>query len=335
VVKGTSHPATGEWHSIELERPFPLHPNIVEPKPDAELFFHGDDGQPVAVAALHPETLYPSSLFYGFPLEAVPMSNRVDILSRGVGWLSPLGQSNWRVTPSTGSTGERLTYSLIMRNDDTRTVTVSAEHLIPSGQSLRLPSLPPDWTYYANLNRIRWNGQLTADQIITYSWETNVLSNPGYPIYPAITLTLLDWGLEFERFTPFYGTSLDLSGSTWHSPGYVDLYTGSTVTISFLLQNSAVNSGIVQAATWLMEGISPITASMPMTEMAHGWHIPWWKGNLDPHAPHTLTFPIYTWNWEGPVRVDALLSDESGSYWEFPYWLNVKPWGFYLPLITR
>ena len=335
AVQGVMHPSTGLLNSIKLDYPFPVHTDIVEPAPHAAVVARGSDGQPVAVASKRPETQSPATLFYGFPLEALPLSVRADVLSRAVGWFSPIGQSDWQVSPWTASAGETITYSLILRNDDELTIWASAEHLIPMGQSLRVPSLPADLTYYANSKRITWNGQLAPREVLTYAWEANVLSDPGELVYPTITLSVEDWGLQFDRFASFGGEGLDLSDSVWLSPDNGNLYAGSAVSLSFLLKNSSDYSDTVYASVWMMEGISPITATFPMTNMSHGWYLPWWDGVLEPHGIQTLTIPIYAWALEGPVRVDSLLSDMRGNYWERPFWFSVIPWSFYLPLITK
>ena len=72
-----------------------------------------------------------------------------------------------------------------------------------------------------------------------------------------------------------------------------------------------------------------------MTEMAHGWSLPLWEGALAPIAARTLTVPVHVWQWEGPVRVDARLTDGHGNRWEMPLWINVAPWRFYLPGIIK
>jgi hypothetical protein len=214
-------------------------------------------------------------------------------------------------------------------------VVASAEHFVPEGQSLYVPSLPSDLTYSASSKLVKWNGQLTPGQVITYVWETNVLSDLIETIYPTITFSIGDWGLKFDRFTPYYGKGPDLSNSVWLTTSDNALHTGSVVTLSLLLQNGSDYPGILRTSVWMMEGVSPVTATLPMTDMPHGWAFPWWTGNLEPYGAHTLTLPLHVWAWEGPVRVDAMLSDESGGRWELPLWLNVMPWSFYLPLITK
>ena len=126
---------------MHLDYPFPVHTDIVEPAPAAEIVLRGLPGQPVGIAAKTDDTDRPSTLFYGFPLEAVPDLRRDDILSGGVGWLSPLGRSDWQVRPSTASAGDRLTYTLVLRNDDGAPITASAAHAVPAGQMLEALSL--------------------------------------------------------------------------------------------------------------------------------------------------------------------------------------------------
>jgi subtilisin family serine protease len=335
VVQGTLHPSSGAWQSVALDYPFPLHTDIVEPIPAASLVLRGQVGQPLGIATELAETGSPATLFYGLSLEALPTSIHADILSRGVGWLSPLGQSDWRVTPSTASAGDTLTYTLVLRNSSAQAIEASAEHYIPDGQNLLVSSLPSDLIYSVTSQRISWRDQLTAGQVITYVWETQVTSGTAILSYPTITLSIADWGLTFDRLAPFYGKGPELNESAWLSTTHQDVHSGSAVTLSFLLHNSSDEVGTVHASVWIMEGFSPLTVTPPVTEIVHGWSLPWWTGELGSWGTHTLTLPLRAWILESPVRIDALLSDERGNRWELPLWINVVPRRFYLPLITR
>jgi hypothetical protein len=214
-------------------------------------------------------------------------------------------------------------------------VFVSAEHNIPDGQSLYVPSFPTDLSYDASAKLVKWEGQLNPGQVLTYVWESRLLFDQDESDNPTVTFSLDEWGLIFERFAPFYGSNPELSGSKWLSPAHTNLQTQSGVTLTFLLQNGSDFAGDIQASVWMMEGLSPITATSPMTEMPHGWYLPWWTGDLDARDVYTLTLPVFAWAKKGPVRVDALMHDERDNRWEFPLWLNVLPRSFYLPLITR
>jgi hypothetical protein len=84
-----------------------------------------------------------------------------------------------------------------------------------------------------------------------------------------------------------------------------------------------------------MEGLSPITATAFLTESPHGWSLPLWQGYLEAGERYTLTVPVQAWAWQEPVRVDALLSNDQGDWWDRSLWLNVIANSFYLPLLTR
>lgn len=333
VVQGTLHPSSGRWKAIHLDYPFPMYVDIVEPAPTSTIVFRGQVGQPVGIATQQTER--PATLFYGFPLEALPVSIRADAISRGVGWLSPLGRSYWQVSPSTGAAGDELKYTLVLRNDDAVAIEASVEHNIPVVQMLQVPSLPPALTYNAGSELLTWNGQLSPGQVLKYVWETRLLSDISVPSYPTVTISLVDWGLKFDRFAQFYGRGPELITSAWVSPAHSDLHTGSAFTLSFLLHNSSDFAANIRASVWMMEGLSPLTMTIPMNDSPHGWNMPLWEGNLEPRATRALTVPLRARVWGGPVRVDALLSDGQGNRWEMPLWLNVIPWRFYLPKITK
>ncbi|MDF1512231.1 MAG: hypothetical protein P1S60_00330, partial [Anaerolineae bacterium] len=334
-VSGTSHPSSGYWHDVVLEYPFPLHSDIVEPSPDAAIVLRGQNGQPVGVATTYAKSNIPASLFYGLSLEALPIAMRSGLISQNVGWLSPLGESQWFVNPGVGSAGESLTYTLVLHNNNTQDATVSAAHYVPVGQLLQIQTLPPELTYNDGLRRLTWHGQLTPKETLTYTWETRVQQEPTATIYPTVTLFLEDWGIAYELKTAFYGLGPNITASSWVSPVDIRIRPKQTVTLAFALRNNSEVSVPIQADMWLMEGLSPLTSTLLVTGETRGWFSPWWSGLLEAHTTHTLTLPVHSWLWEDPVRVDARIKNEYGDIWTFPLWLYVTPWDFYLPRVTR
>jgi hypothetical protein len=146
-----------------------------------------------------------------------------------------------------------------------------------------------------------------------------------------VTLTLPEWGLGFSREALFYGTGPDLAVSHWGEPA--ELRVGTPVSVTLLLGNrgeGSVDGG--EVTLWMMRGIGPITATMPIT---HGVSIAVWSGALAPHEEHLLTVPILGSVWKAPVRLDALIEDGLGNRWERALWVTFTPWRSYLPTVMR
>jgi hypothetical protein len=268
-------------------------------------------------------------------LEALPSEDLLDILSRGIGWLSPLGQSEWDVTPTVAEVGDNVTYQLILRSNDIIATSVAIEHYVPEGQLLRFPTLPSEFIYNASEGRINWNGMISSGMALTYTWNTKVTSLPQKTIHPTVSIVLPNWDLQFARSTQFHGSGLDLDSSFWIPTNEIRLTTGSVYTGTLLMQNSSDYTETVNASIWLMEGLMPVTATDALTERTHGWYMNWWEGLIGPRQTVTLSVPIYTWLWDGPVRMDAMLSDSRGGYWEKSHWMHMIPWNFFLPVVIR
>ena len=66
------------------------------------------------------------------------------------------------------------------------------------GRCWRRCLCPPDLHYDAVSRTLKWDGQLLPGQILTYVWETRVLTDIAVPAYPTVTLSMADWGLDLN-----------------------------------------------------------------------------------------------------------------------------------------
>ena len=328
----SEHPAGGGWGPVALNYPYQNWSYAVEPEPAAETIIRGQVGQPLAIAARAPDAgRRPHSLFYAFPLETLPAETRVEVLERGIGWLSPLGDSEWSITPETAQPGEVLTFSLTLRNRASESLDVRMTHVLPSGLSLSFP-LDGGLEYNAATRHLTWEGTLASRERLPLTWRAQWLDGSGHGVTGTVELAMPARKLAFEREAACCRPSADLGASHWLTPEG-DLRVRTPVTLPFALVNeSAYDLNAGQVSVWVMRGGAPLTATLPLT---HGWHAILWEGALPAGTSRTLTLPVQGWDWTRPFRVDALLQSEAGRRWESSYWVNVTPWTRYLPLVFR
>lgn len=322
------HPAGGDWGPVGLAYPFPNWSHVVEPTIDAVPMLRGQLGQPIAIATEDAQTL-----FYAFPLETLPSDVRAAALARGIGWLSPLGETAWSVSPRTTMIGETVTFTLGVRNGAQAPHIVQATHQIPDGFNVDRKSLPPDVTLDPQRNQLSWEGMVEPSKPVTLTWRAAWTGGGTERARPTVTLTLPSWDLGFVREAAFYGAGPDLTSSEWVVPGSNDMRTGTPISLTFVLRNqspTALASG--DLSLWLMRGLSPVTATEPITRGLR-WDI--WTGSLEPNGVESLTIPIRGWDWAYPLRVDALMTDGANTRWEQRLWLQMTPWRQYLPTVTR
>lgn len=329
------HPAGGTWGPIDLEFPFRNWSDTVDPIPDATVVTRGDEGQPLAIARGGNTPNSWRSLFYGFPLETLPLPARTEALSNGIGWLSPLGESAWSVTPTAPQPGEILVSSLVLHNDGQDAHDVAVTHTIPSSMTPMLPTLPPEATYDAGTRQVRWAGIVAPNSPVTLRWEAQLDTGAqsGHQLTPTVAIELSDWDLTFSRVVPLRVSGADLGSSTWLSPTGTVVQAGKAVTLTFALRNTgpgAVVDGAVQA--WLMPGLAPITATLPPTQ---GTGLRLWQGDLASGATRALSLTVKAWAGSRPLRIDALLDDGTGQRWARALWLDVTPWRLYMPMIYK
>jgi hypothetical protein len=326
------HPAGGEWGPVDLTYTYQNWSYTVEPQPEAQPVIRGQLGQPIAIGARSPGGgRPPQSLFYAFPLETLPDAARVEAVARGVGWLSPLGESTWSFGPDDAQPGDVLTFSLTLDNHASFSIDGRMSHTVPAGLVLSEP-LAPGLRYDAANRRLTWQGTLASGERIPLIWQADWVDGGNGGLTASVELGIPAWKLAFERETACCGPGANLGASHWLTPEG-SLKVGTPVTLAFALVNASprdLDAG--QVSVWVMEGGAPLTATGPLT---HGWHASLWQGSLPAGASRTLTLPIRGWEWEQPFRVDALLQNGEGRRWESSDWLRLTPRTRYLPLILK
>jgi subtilisin family serine protease len=329
------HPGGGRWGPLPLAYPFQNWSDAVEPTPDAAPVARGGDGAPLAVAAQGPDDAARTSrtLFYGFPLEALPLSARRTALGNAVDWLSPLGRSRWHVTPTAPAVGALLTHTLIVRNDAAGPLPAAITHTVPASLSLVAGSPSPLLTYDADARELYWAAMLAPDAPVTLTWVATATAPAGAILTSSVRLALPQQRLTSRRDVLLHIAGADLAGSHWISPAWAETPAGRPVTLSFRLRNDgpgALTGG--QAHIWVTAGGRPVTASTPLP---WGWGRVWWEGDLAPGETRMLTLPLQAGTSPHPLRVDAILEAAAGQRWERRRWLTVQLRDVYLPYVLR
>ncbi len=358
----SGHPAGGTWGPVKLFYPYQNWADAIEPRPKAVPIVRGQKGQPLAVASSSTPTLADSchitltehtwrTLFYGFPIETIPLDARIKALEDAVGWLSPLGQSSWTITPTVLASSPdyptivqpsaRVTATLILRNDTNEPVRTTISHTLPAFLTLIAESLPVGMSYTPDSRHIAWSGSILPDQPIELDWI--MVSSPeapaGLQLNPVVEFTMPDFGgLSFSREAPLRVGGANLATSDWlledpeHSQA--TFLSGEPVTLTFVLRNTgpdALEAGSVQL--WTIRGLGVVTATkFPSI----GTQIMLWEGELAAGMAQTLTVPLRSWYQFNPLRVDALIEDNlTHQRWERRLWLTKKHWRTYLPVVLR
>ena len=326
----SAHPVGQAWGPVALDYPFPNWSHALEPHPGAVPVVRGQAGQPIAVATGVPSIAGAQTLFYAFPLETLPLTARSQALANGIGWLSPLGGSEWRVTPRTAAVGDTVTFELVLRNGAPRAMAVEARHPLPPGFALQPASLPADLIYEIGSRELVWKGSVLPATPTSIAWDATWLGGAD-AASPTVTLSLPAWDLKFVREAPFYGAGLDLADSRWQMTPPPSVRTTEPLTLTYYINNTSTGSAMdATLSFWMMAGLGPITATQPLTQ---GISLAGWDGALQPNESRAVEIAVQGGVWRRQVRIDALLTDSAGHRWEDALWLTFDPWRSHMPVI--
>jgi len=325
-----AHPASGAWGPAKLLYSFSDWSDAPEPLRTASIVARGQSGQPVALSASGVASATWRTLFYAFPLETLPASMRVKALGRGVGWLSPLGASQWRVDPTTPQPGAPVTLTLALRNDASVAIETTFTHTVPSSLTLLTGTLPPELTFDAPTRELTWSGVVAPGAPVTFTWAALA---PGVPdtLTPTVMIAMPVLKLNFSREVALRVGDSDLGTSDWSATPPLEV--DQPAALSFVLRNTGialVTEGVLRV--WLRPGVAPLTATVVPTR---GMELQPWRGALNSGDAVTVTIGVLPWLSGAPLRVDALLNNGNGATWERSLWLQILPREIYLPLVFR
>ncbi len=329
------HPAGGFWPPAELVYPYPNRSVLIEPRADAAPVLRGEQGQPMGLAAGELQAGQGRTLFYAVELAALPAARHADVLARGVGWLSALGQSQWTVTPATPLPGERVTATLTLHNDAAITVTAAFSHALPALLDLVPETVPEAVTYHAGERALTWQGTVAPDDPLTFTWAATLAPTQTVlmpvPLTPTVTLALPEIDLAFARESRLLMSGGRLEVTRWIDvPPRVQI--NRPVTFGLELHNTGhaeVPAG--HARFWLTSGWESPESD---ERFSHGWSARVPHAALAPGESTVVTTTLSAWRFEAQ-RVDALWSSETTFHDEMRHWVTIDPWRVYLPQVLR
>jgi hypothetical protein len=331
------HPAGGTWGPVPLDFPFQNWSDVVEPKPGIAPLMRGDEGQPLGLAAGETTPGAARTIFYGMPLETLPDDARTEVLANGVGWLSPLGQSTWQVTPTAPATDDRLHYMLVLRNDAEEAQEVHVSHI--HAPAVQVENWPPAMDYQPDQRELTWEGAVAPGAPLTFTWEGELAAQAGDHLAPKVQITLRDMKLAFTREAHLRVGGADLSASGWLSPAGSTIVVQKPTTLTFALRNDGTGPAThASVRSWATDGTTrTITSTIPFEYyyLWRGWSELLWEGEIAPGSTRLVTLPLRAYESDRPIRVDALIEDGTGQRWEVRQWWEVAPREVYLPVVMR
>jgi uncharacterized repeat protein (TIGR01451 family) len=290
------------------------------------------------------------TVFLAFPFEALPETGRAEVMERTIGWLSWLGGSTFTTDRRVVSSGDALTYSVVLRNDGPETVSTSFSNTLPLSLTMISGSLAGPATYQQNARLLSWRGGLSPGASVAFTYRATVSAGlpAGTLIINTAYLGLEDQGLRFRRSAAVRVGAPDLSPSVLQC-GPSPARPGAVITCTVILANSGPGqSGAVVVTNLLPADTSVAPGSLVwtgggMAETLTGTVR--WSGPLSAGSRVTVTYRLalpvgLSTAWRAPLYSVALLEDGVGEYphmgevWERPAWVLLEPYGFYLPVVA-
>ncbi|MCW1968933.1 MAG: hypothetical protein KIH69_012555, partial [Anaerolineae bacterium] len=198
--------------------PFPYGFNLsaaVHPMPDTHVVLRGDSGQPFGLARRQTSVSNPQSpisnpisaesrlIFFPFSFEVLSKQVQAEWMNRMVGWLSPLGQSEFSATPATIPAGGQVAYSLTLRADELlntlgayTSTRVAISVTLPNALKVLTHTLPP-----GSLGN-GWRGTMTQGDVLAWrivAQHTNADIGRREVLTAHLHITLPDLGLHFSQ----------------------------------------------------------------------------------------------------------------------------------------
>jgi uncharacterized repeat protein (TIGR01451 family) len=322
-----------------LDYPFNNWSDAVVPIPSLAVSFREQERRAIGLAR---QGKGYRTVFFSFPFEALPETARTETMERVVGWLNWLGGSTVASDRSAVSSGDALTYTIVLRNDGPEIASTSLSNTLPLSLTLIPGSLTDPAQFYAPTRRIVWEEALEPGVTITFTYRVTVAtgSSAGTPIVNKAQIGLEDQGIRFERTAVVRVDAPDLSSSVLGcdpSPARPSGLVTCTVMVA--------NTGPADAPRATLSGILVEQGTIV-------------TGSLTLVGGGTTQVPTGTLRWTGPLRSGdritltyqltlptflayphlysvAFLEDGVEGAWERVTWLPVEPFRAYLPLILK
>jgi subtilisin family serine protease len=228
--------------------PFPYNWNLstaVQPISGTAVFLRGDSSQPFGLAREEPlARSFPPlgrpawrTVLAPFAFEALQPGNRVDLLNRIVGWLTPLGKSSLSADRATASPGEVVNFTLVMRADQTLPASLGISHPVTLAVDLApgLALVSSSLQGASGQTAGAWASDVTAGETLTWTFAARV--DASGPVTATARFGLTGAGLRFSCQAvvrppaPSLQTSLEVAprSAAW----------GSSVTVTLRITNTS------------------------------------------------------------------------------------------------
>jgi len=283
-------------------------------------------------------------VFWATPFEAVPADKQSAIMNRIVGWLSDLGGSTFdadaRVVPMDVEDGPLMTFTLTVRAfDGSNSSGVWITNTIPTKLTIDPDSISGGALYDPATRDLTWHGVISGGEEHVIRYQVNV--DPGTPagtlIENKVNIYYDRHELRFERSSPIWVGTADLSGSTFDVDHQVaDI--GSIITYHLEIINSAAHSEQVTATVFIPYDLSLITETITASEgiiYSEGNRFIW-SGTAENHHVVTVTYavsiPLTATKLKLPTPV--VLSDGISDLLLLHQYVELAPPLSYLPIIA-
>ena len=337
LALGVPENPIGDWLGpYSLGYPFSNWSDAVEPMPGTMVPFR--DQRRRAIALAQQEASY-RTVFFAFPFETLPEVDRPVVMERIVGWLSSLGGSAFSANRGAVSSGDMLTYTILLRNDGLASVTGSLSNTLPLSLTFVPGSLTGLAAYDSPTRRVSWEGLLGPGAAITFTYRVTVAAGlpAGASIANTASLGVEDQHIRFHRTAVVRVDTPDLAPSAFScTPSLAR--PGAVVTCALALANigprdasAAMVTSTLPADTALVpDSLSWVGGGSAevLTETVR------WTGPLSAQGRVTLTYRLTlpTDPLHPPLYSVAFLEDGVGGAWERATWLLPDPWRAYMPM---
>ncbi len=337
-----------------LNYPFKNWSDAVLPALDATVTFRDQHHNPIALA--RGESGY-KTVFFSYPFEALPPAGRGQVMERVVGWLNWLGGSTFTANRRAISPGDRLTYTLTLRNDGPEPSSASLSNTLPISLTFVPGSLTGPATYDALSRRFSLAGTAKnplmpgAAITITYQAIVSPDSASGGVIANVARIGLAEQGVRFNREAVVAVDVADLS------PSLLTCYPsaprpGAVLDCALRLANAGPADALTATVFNLLPRQGPRqtelistsielersgTAKLPTYTLALDARSIEWAGPLPAHDVVTLSYQLILPRTPThlPFYNVAFLSDGAGGAWERTAAIVSDPFRCYLPVLLK
>jgi len=277
-------------------------------------------------------------------------------MSRLVGWLSWLGQSDLQADRTLAQIGDTIGYTLTLANDGPQPVLGAAvSNTLPLGTML-VSGPAGGASYDPATRRVTWRGDLAPGATVSFTYQLHLVGGTGCgtactALHNTAEFILGVQGLHFERRATVRIAAPDLSASSVvHTPARARSM--KPVSVTLVLRNDgledAISATMDTLLPWPMQlitGTAIATGTSGHTGNGVGQLTEWpqsgrisWVGALDVGTPVTVTYRAIapavlqapTWFYNA-----TQLQDGAGGAWERGTWFLVEPNRLYLPLLIK